>query len=242
MSDLRSRRWASLAGRAHNALARVKGQSHAVPANGAFRYAVGGLWDEMGAAQFDYLVAEGLRPEHRLLDIGCGTLRGGVRFIPFLDPGNYFGIDISQEMLDAGEQELALAGISNRRHTLRQTSDFEMRFEDTQFDYALAQSVFTHIDLNQILRCLLNVQRVLAPAGRFYATFFENPAGKNSLDPVRRPQPDVADTVTFLDRDPFHYSLDAFEWACAGTDLKVDCIADWCSPRGQKMLLFRRVG
>ena len=39
---------------------------------------VGGLWDEMGKLQFDFMVSQGLSPEHTMLDIACGALRGGV--------------------------------------------------------------------------------------------------------------------------------------------------------------------
>ena len=40
--------------------------------------AIGGLWDQMGQHQFDFLKKKGLKPQHKLLDIGCGSLRGGV--------------------------------------------------------------------------------------------------------------------------------------------------------------------
>ena len=38
-------------------------------------------WEEHGNSQFDYLVEHGLRPHHYLLDIGCGPLTAGIRFI-----------------------------------------------------------------------------------------------------------------------------------------------------------------
>jgi len=51
--------------------------------------AVGGMWEQIGQLQFDFLVNHGLEPNHKLLDIGCGTLRGGRHFITYLVPGNY---------------------------------------------------------------------------------------------------------------------------------------------------------
>jgi hypothetical protein len=53
--------------------------------------AVGGMWEEIGKLQLDFLVNQGLRPTHKFLDIGCGTLRGGRHFIRYLDAGNYAG-------------------------------------------------------------------------------------------------------------------------------------------------------
>src|ERR1700677_2151158 len=60
-------------------------------------FAVGGRthqeWLAVGEMQFDYLIAHGLRPGMRLLDIGCGTPRAGRLFIDYLDPGDYYGTD-----------------------------------------------------------------------------------------------------------------------------------------------------
>ena len=42
---------------------------------------VGGLSDEIGPLQFFFLRWEGLRPEHTLVDVGCGGLLGGVHFV-----------------------------------------------------------------------------------------------------------------------------------------------------------------
>ena len=60
---------------------------------GRHRQVVGGLWDEMGALQLNFLKDQGMAPRDVLLDIGCGTLRLGRLAIDYLDPGNYWGAD-----------------------------------------------------------------------------------------------------------------------------------------------------
>ena len=45
--------------------------------------AVGGLWELHGDLQKNYLIGQGLNPEHKLLDIGCGVFRLGVKIILF---------------------------------------------------------------------------------------------------------------------------------------------------------------
>ena len=71
------------------------------------RQYVGGYWDEIGRLQFEYLVSQGLRPHHYLLDIACGALRAGIHFIPYLEPGHYLGIDKEADLIQAGtEKEL----------------------------------------------------------------------------------------------------------------------------------------
>src|SRR5277367_14092 len=64
-------------------------------AAGDHRQFVGGMWDEIGALQFEFLKKEGLLPRHCLIDIGCGCMRGGVHFAQYLDKGKYHGIDIN---------------------------------------------------------------------------------------------------------------------------------------------------
>jgi len=43
----------------------------------AHRQFVGGLWQEVGLLQYDFLLSKGLEPGNSLLDLGCGALRGG---------------------------------------------------------------------------------------------------------------------------------------------------------------------
>jgi hypothetical protein len=40
---------------------------------------VGGLWEEIGRLQFEFLLRHGLAPSDCFLNIACGSLRGGVR-------------------------------------------------------------------------------------------------------------------------------------------------------------------
>ncbi|MGL5080430.1 MAG: hypothetical protein ACRC8A_02975 [Microcoleaceae cyanobacterium] len=55
---------------------------------GFHRQFVGGMWDEIGKLQFDFLLANNLKPSSKFLDVGCGALRGGIPFVPYLDKGN----------------------------------------------------------------------------------------------------------------------------------------------------------
>jgi SAM-dependent methyltransferase len=193
----------------------------------------------IGRLQLDYLVSQGLRPEHYLLDVGCGPLRAGRFFIGYLEPGHYFGVDRNGERLRRGFEERLDADAQARQPTLVCMDDFGFERLGRKFDVALAQSVFTHLPLNDIMRCLVSVSLVLAPEGRFYATFFENPSGKRHLEPVRQARGDI---VTHYDKDPYHYDLDTLACACRGTGLAMEYVGDWGHARNQMMLVFRRAG
>lgn len=59
-------------------------------------------WEDVGRMQFEFLLREGLQPHHHLLDIGCGSFRGGRFVIDYLQEGHYFGIDREAQHLEAG--------------------------------------------------------------------------------------------------------------------------------------------
>jgi SAM-dependent methyltransferase len=196
-------------------------------------------WDYMGKLQLDYLVERGLKPEHYLLDVGCGPLRAGIHFIEYLETGHYAGIDHNAEMLEiTREVELPKHNLVQKQPHLLANHLFEFEKFGMTFDYAIAQSVFTHMPLNNIMRCLVQMSRVLKPGGRFYATILENTQGKLFIDDIR--QSDGPTGTTHYDSDIFHYGLDAMQFACEGTGLTVEYEGDFGHPRNQKMLVFVR--
>jgi SAM-dependent methyltransferase len=206
-------------------------------AAGVHREAVGGRWDEIGRWQFELLVAHGLQPNSRLLDVGCGALRGGIHFIRYLEPGNYYGLDMNASLIKAGrEVELVQAGLTDRDPHLLVDGDFNLNRFGTTFSFALAQSVFSHLPANVIHRCLVQIAAVLEPGGRFYATFFEAPT-RHHLAPINHP----SGIVTTSDNDPFHYHFSWFSFLAAELPLTVTNLGDWQHPRSQHVLEFVRL-
>ncbi|MFE3526492.1 methyltransferase [Streptomyces sp. NPDC059161] len=129
-------------------------------------------WLALGQMQFEYLVEHGLRPEHRMLDIGCGNLRGGWRFIGHLNSGNYYGIDISPDILIAAKTTLTEHDLQDRLPHLTITDSLTLDFLPSgHFDVVHAHSVFSHSPLPVIEECLGHVGRVLTETGFFDFTF-----------------------------------------------------------------------
>ena len=201
-------------------------------ADGQHRNFVGGLWHEIGKLQLEFLIAHGLRPHHRLVDVGCGALRCGVPIVRFLDSSNYYGLDINESLIEAGKRELEKEELTNKHAQLLVNDNFEIHRFGTSFDFAIAQSVLTHLDMNLIIRCFAEVRRVLKGDAKFFATFFQAPSPAH-ISPIKH---DPGEVISNFDRDPFHYSFAEMEWLAGIAGLSARLIGDWNHPRNQKML------
>jgi SAM-dependent methyltransferase len=208
-------------------------------AAGGHREFVGGLWEHVGALQFGFLVGRGLKPGMRLLDLGCGCLRGGVHFVRYLDPGHYFGMDVNESLLTAGWGELEKAGLRERLPSgnLLANGGFEAWRFGVDFDFVLAQSVFTHLSADWLRSCLGELARCVRPGGQFYATYFECPADWPASHP-RTYEPHGG--TTYPDRDPFHYRVEDLRACAAGLPWRMEPLGGWGHPRGQHIALYVR--
>lgn len=132
------------------------------------------LFDYLGAMQFNLLTALGLREHHFLLDIGCGSLRAGKLFIPYLLPGHYYGIEPNRRLLEDGiAHEMGHELVRLKRPVFSYSDDFDLGAFERQFDFILAQSIFTHASSHQIQVCLRAAESVMHRASIFVANFSE---------------------------------------------------------------------
>lgn len=205
--------------------------------DGGHREVIGGLWEEMGQWQLDFCRSAGLQPGHQFLDVGCGSLRGGVHFVRYLASQHYAGIDIHAALLDAGyERELLPAGLGGKlsRDRLQVTDRFECSGFGTQFDMALAQSVFTHIPLNQVRLCLAQLTAAMRPGARLYATYFE----VDEAAPIAALVDRGHGIVSRFDTNPYHYRFSDLVQAATGLPVTLRRLGDVGHPRGQFMAEF----
>jgi SAM-dependent methyltransferase len=129
-------------------------------------------YDIMAAVQFNLLTSLGLREHHSLLDIGCGSLRAGRLFIPYLLPGNYYGIEPEEWLVQEGiKSELGNELIELKRPSFAYDNDFNLGVFNRTFDYLIAQSIFTHSAKPQIAKCLASAKQVMGPGSLFVANY-----------------------------------------------------------------------
>jgi len=189
---------------------------------------VGGLWAELGHLQFDFLCRAGLQPHHYLLDIACGSLRGGVHFIPYLESGHYLGIDKEEELIKAGvEHELGEEMLRLKRPRFVVSNNFEFDRFGMQPDFALAQSLFTHLPAPLIERCFRSLRQVVHARSVFYATFFLR---SEDTEPANPDEPH--------DWGYFAYTREQMQIFGTLNGWSAHYIGDWNHPRSQKMVRY----
>lgn len=131
-------------------------------------------YDLIGAMQFDLMVRLGLREEHALLDIGCGSLRSGRLFIPYLLPGNYCGLEPNDWLIDNGIQEnLGRSILEVKRPRFEHNDTFDLAVFGQPFDFLIAQSIFSHTSPAQTEACMRSARSVMSATSVFAATYFE---------------------------------------------------------------------
>ncbi len=127
------------------------------------------IWESKRAFQFNFLIDRLLKKDHYLLDIGCGTLRGGIPLIEYLDKGHYFGIEARDYVLNEGKKELSEAGLELKQPTLLHSPDIAQLNFDFKFDYIWSFAVLIHMTDEILDDTLKLVSEYLSDSGVMYA-------------------------------------------------------------------------
>lgn len=138
-------------------------RSYVCPTSGQDGYYVRGAM--IFVASINY---QKIKPNHKIVDIGCGSLRVGKHYIPYLDSGNYCGIEPEQKWLKEGiEYELSNRMFEIKKPRFSDSSEFEISSFNETFDFAVAYNVFIHCGHRQLKQCLTNVKKCLSKKGAF---------------------------------------------------------------------------
>lgn len=188
----------------------------------------GDMWERIGRLQFDFLRARGLQTQHVLLDFACGSLRGGIHFIPYLDAGNYLGFDKSFDLVAMGVMnELGHERFTERRPEFVINGRFDLSEFTKKPDFVIAQSIFTHLVPDDIRRSLAAIATVSKPTTEVFATYFLRDQG-------------YGNPTQSHSRMNFYYLPDDMRSFGEDSGWKFENIGAWNHPRGQQMARFYR--
>lgn len=118
-----------------------------------------GVWEALQQYQFNVLNAFGLKPHHRVLDVGCGPLTVGLQLVAHLDPGNYVGIDVRHEPLIEAYRLIAKHGLVGKNPTLVNSATFgREELGERRFDFIWVSQLSYHLDDAQIARLFAQIR------------------------------------------------------------------------------------
>jgi SAM-dependent methyltransferase len=208
-----------------------------LPGDPEYRAYVGPFeqYDVMGATQFALLYALGIRQHHRLLDIGCGSLRAGRLFITYLEPGNYTGVEPNTWLIDeAIEHQVGRDLIRIKAPMFSTTDSFDFSGLGT-FDIVVAQSIASHAGPGLVPTMLASIRSALEPRGIAAVTFIHADPDDHEVVHV---EPGDGEWPAWLYPGCFSYRREVVESFIATAGLTGFAIA-WHHPRQTWWLLAR---
>ena len=147
-------------------------RAHELQAEGIFLGGPIELFETAGRKLLMTLLSEGIYPGSKVLDVGCGCLRGGYWLIHFLDKGCYFGIEPNRTMLEAGMRILLEPGITElKRPRLDHNSNFDFTVFNEKFDFVVGRSIWTHASKPQIQTMLDSFVQTVNDRGMFLTSY-----------------------------------------------------------------------
>jgi SAM-dependent methyltransferase len=127
----------------------------------------------------------GLKPEHRVLDIGCGIGRIAIPLTKYLNNnGSYEGFDIVKKGIDWCNKHIKRAfpnfnflhiDLKNDLYNLKTNhaaKNFIFPYKTNEFDLIILTSVFTHMIPDDVENYLKEINKVMKVGGKCLATFF----------------------------------------------------------------------
>ncbi len=148
------------------------------------------------------MIMAGLRPDHDVLDVGCGVGRMARYLCDYLGPtARYEGFDVIEEPVGWCQSHITplfpnfnfqFTPLFNTAYnpdpTLPSADQFRFPYPDESFDFVFAHSIFTHLLPDQTRNYLRETARVLRPSAISYSTWILFRDGSNEYRHPHLPQ------------------------------------------------------
>lgn len=107
----------------------------------------------------------GVRPDDRVVDYGCGSLRLGIHFMEYLKAGNYMGLDVTRDFMEIGISAMPelIADKKPRLYAIDPTALQEAA--DFGADIVISNAVSYHVHPDEKARYLGNLVAICSKPG-----------------------------------------------------------------------------
>lgn len=145
-----------------------------------------GDFEQIGDSFVELFIELGeLKPQQTVLDVGCGIGRIAIPLTRYLDDcGRYEGFDIVNSDINWLAKNITarypgfhfkVVDVYNKLYNPKgkgSASTLNFPYDDRQFDFVIATSVFTHLLPEPMENYLSEISRVLKDGGTCFLTFF----------------------------------------------------------------------
>lgn len=128
---------------------------------------VGGNFEAIGIYEHCLLMHHGLRKDHRIIDVGCGSGRLAVQLKDYLT-GQFIGIDVVPELLEYAKK---LCGREDWKFYIG--PGLAIPEPEQSADFISFFSVFTHLSHEDSYKYLQDACRVVKPGGKIVFSFVD---------------------------------------------------------------------
>jgi hypothetical protein len=115
-------------------------------------------------------VGWGLKPQDTCVDYGCGTLRVGIHLIDYLNPGCYWGLEISDFLLREGRKLIGDLSVEKRPNLRVISCQSIAEVAAMKPAMLLSAKVLIHVHPDELTEYLHNIMKIIGVSGQAYIT------------------------------------------------------------------------
>ena len=124
------------------------------------------FWEASEKQGTHYVQLMSLKPWHKVVEYGCGSLRLGGYLMRYLEPGHYFGLDVISGFYDVGLELVGPELVQSRRPQLRVIDETSLQeAESFGADFVVSNAVCVHVHPDELGSYFANLSRLAHKRG-----------------------------------------------------------------------------